>query len=85
MEEAPCGLIIRATPQVPYSLTAVLYKFCHLVKTVRNTDPSFFSNWHFEAHSFNQRRLIAGWAHNPHGLSQLIVCAPSSQLTRDGG
>ena len=45
MEEAPCGLIIRATPQVLYSLTAVLYKFCHLVKTVRTTDPPFPSNW----------------------------------------
>lgn len=44
MEEAPCGLIIRATPQVLYSLTAVLYKFCHLVKTVRTTDPPFLSN-----------------------------------------
>lgn len=59
MEEAPCGLIIRPTLQVPYSLTAVLYKFCHLVKTVRTTDPPFFSNWHFEAHSFNHRCLIA--------------------------
>lgn len=39
MEEAPCGLIIRATPQVLYSLTAALYKFCHLVKTVRTADP----------------------------------------------
>lgn len=45
MEEAPCGLIIRATPQVLYSLTTVLYKFCHLVKTVRTTDPPFLSNW----------------------------------------
>lgn len=59
MEEAPCGLIIRPTLQVPYSLTAVLYKFCHLVKAVRTADPPSFSNWHFEAHSFNHRRLIA--------------------------
>lgn len=59
MEEAPCGLIIRARLQVPYSLTAVLYKFCHLVKTVRTADPPFFSNWHCEAHSFNHRCLIA--------------------------
>lgn len=44
MEEAPCGLIIRATLQVLYSLTAVLYKFCHLVKTVRTTDPPPLSN-----------------------------------------
>lgn len=44
MEEAPCGLIIRATLQVLYSLRAVLYKFCHLVKTVRTTDPPFLSN-----------------------------------------
>jgi len=44
MEEAPCGLIIRATAQVFYSLTAVLYKFCHLVKIVRTTDPPSPSN-----------------------------------------
>lgn len=44
MEETPCGLIIRATPQVLYSLTAVLYKFCHLVKTVRTIDPPILSN-----------------------------------------
>lgn len=51
MGEAPCGLIIRAAPQVPYSLTAVLYKFCHLVKTVRNADPPLLSNRRSEAHS----------------------------------
>lgn len=44
MEEAPCGLIIRLPPQVLYCLTAVLYKFCHLVKAVRTTDPPFLSN-----------------------------------------
>lgn len=62
MEEAPCGLIIRATLQVLYSLTAVLYKFCHLVKTVRTTDPPSLSNQAtgiFEAHSFNHSHLIA--------------------------
>lgn len=59
MEEAPCGLIIRATLQVPYSLTAALYKFCHLVKTVRTADPPFFSNGQCEAHSFNHRALLA--------------------------
>ena len=26
-------------------LTAVLYKFCHLVRIVRTTDPPFPSNW----------------------------------------
>lgn len=63
MEEAPCGLIIRATLQVLYSLTAVLYKFCHLVKTVRTTDPppslSNQATGIFEAHSFDHSRLIA--------------------------
>lgn len=66
MEEAPCGLIIRATLQVPYSLTAVLYKFCHLVKPVRTTDPPFYSNWHCEAHSFNRCCPIALVGHIIH-------------------
>ena len=66
IEEAPCGLIIRATLQVPYSLTAVLYKFCHLVKTVRTTDPPSYSNWHCKAHFFNHCCLIALVGHLIH-------------------